>query len=49
MGNKSRFKLKLQKENKRRKKRVKLAKAGKKVDDLFSSGTWVGQRKASAH
>ena len=48
MGNKSRFKTKLQQLNKRKKKRVKLAKAGKKVDDFFSNGTWVGQRKASS-
>lgn len=48
MGHKSRFKTKLQQLNKRKKKRVKLAKAGKKVDDLFANGTWVGQRKVSS-
>ena len=46
MGHKSRFKTKLQQQNKRKKKRTKLAKAGKKVDDLFFSGTWVGPRKS---
>ena len=47
MGHKSRFKVKLQQLNKRKKKRAKLAKSGKKVDDLFSTGTWVGQRKSA--
>ncbi|MBP9733250.1 MAG: hypothetical protein KBD07_02610 [Candidatus Omnitrophica bacterium] len=47
MGHKSRFKTKLQQLNKRKKKRNKLAKAGKKVDELFANGTWVGPRKAS--
>ncbi len=48
MGHKSRFKTKLQQLNKRKKKRVKLAKAGKKVDELFHNGTWVGPRKSAA-
>ena len=48
MGHKSRFKVKLQQLNKRKKKRAKLAKAGKKVDDLFANGTWVGSARKTS-